>query len=180
MQTSQPNSHLARFFAGVAEYIFHSQLGVADPPLVEYVSDLLCRFVRFDAIYKIRNIEGRPLSEVVDMVAEAENRIGEARREVHRHIGDFALFWVGVYPETLEKMRSPAKKDYFVDYCNQGKHAYLVASSIETDREQDTPSELLERLSHEFEMCAYGLRRVREQWEMEARDGDGPCPLLIN
>ena len=28
-----------------------------------------------------------------------------ARREVHRHIGDFTLFWTGVYPEALREMQ---------------------------------------------------------------------------
>ncbi len=35
---------LERFFSGLSEYVFHSQLGVVDTQLVDYVSDLLVRF----------------------------------------------------------------------------------------------------------------------------------------
>ena len=34
-----------RFFAGLTEYVFETRLGFADPPLVDYVSGLLGRFI---------------------------------------------------------------------------------------------------------------------------------------
>ena len=37
-----------RFFRGLAEHAFHGRLGVVDPPLVDYVSTLLVRFIRND------------------------------------------------------------------------------------------------------------------------------------
>ena len=101
------------------------------------------------------------------------------RRAVHRHIGDFALFWSGVYPEALRHLQGGAKKDHFIDYCAQGKRAYFIASTIETDDDEGAPPHVLERLSQQFEMCAYGLREVRRQWE--TREGDDlPRPLLFN
>ena len=40
------------------------------------------------------------------MVAAAE-AAGDAarRRECHRHVGDFTLFWTGVYPEAIGKLQ---------------------------------------------------------------------------
>ena len=99
MRSEHPTLALQHFLSGLAEYVFQTQLGVADPPLVDYVSDLICRFVRWDALFAVRDLAGRPVHEVVEMVAEAEHRTGDARRVVHRHIGDFTLFWVGLYPE---------------------------------------------------------------------------------
>ena len=168
---------LARYFAGLCEQVFESELGVADPPLVDYLSGLMLRFARFDTVHRVRNLSGRPVVEVADMLAEAENRIGLARRDVHRHIGDVTLFWTGVYPETLQKLRAVEKKDFFVDYCNQGKRAYYIASTIETDREEDATGALLQRLSFQFELCAYGLGEVRREWER--RDEDGPRTLMV-
>src|SRR5262245_44923709 len=147
---------LARFFSGLCEYVFEGRLGLADPPLVDYLSDLMLRFARLDSVHRVRNLAGRPMLEVADMLSEAENRIGLARRDVHRHIGDVTLFWTGVYPESLPRLKSIQKKDYFVDYCAQGKRAYHIAATIDTDRNEDTTSDLLERLSAQFEMCAYG------------------------
>ena len=169
---------LARYFAGICEQVFEGQLGVADPPLVDYLSELMLRFARFDAVHRVRNLSGRPVVEVADMLAEAESRIGLARRDVHRHIGDVTLFWTGVYPEALKKLRAVETKDFFVDYCNQGKRAYYIASTIDTDRDEDAPNELLQQLSFQFELCAYGLGEVRREWER--RDHDGPRMLMVD
>jgi hypothetical protein len=167
---------LARFFSGLCEYVFEGRLGLADPPIIDYLSDLMLRFARFDSVHRVRNLAGRPVVEVADMLSEAESRIGLARRDVHRHIGDVTLFWTGVFPESLPKLRAVENKDFFVDYCAQGKRAYYIASTIETDRNEDTPNEVLQRLSRQFEMCAYGLGEVRREWE---RRGDEVPRLLV-
>ena len=170
---------LNRFFAGLAEYTFQTRLGIADPPLVEYVAALLTRFVHYDTIHKIRNPSGRRLEEVAEMLIEAEARIGDPRREVHRHIGDYTLFWAGVYPEALRRMQKQPRLDYFVDYCQQGKRAYHIASTIESDAHHDE-NEVLQRLSHEFELCAYGLSELRREWERrDSDDGDSPKPVIL-
>ncbi|MEX2175100.1 MAG: hypothetical protein WD872_12115 [Pirellulaceae bacterium] len=170
-------SVLARYFSGLCEYIFESRIGIADPPLVDYLSDLMQRFARLDTVQRVRNPAGRPAVEVAEMLSEAEHRVGLARRDVHQHIGDVTLFWTGVYPESLPRLRAVEKKDFFVDYCTQGKRAYFIASTIDTDRAADAPNELLQRLSARFEMCAYGLGEVRREWER--RDAEAGRSLLV-
>lgn len=169
---------LNRFFAGLCENVFEGELGVVDPPLVDYLTDLMLRFIRFDAVQRVRDTSGRPVGEVVDMLSEAEKRVGLAKRDVHRHIGDVTLFWTGVFPEALPHLRDSKRKDFLVDYCSQGKRAYSIAAEIQTDRAHDAPAEVLKRLSYQFELCAFGLGEVRREWE-RTDEGDGPRPLLI-
>jgi hypothetical protein len=176
MTAFAPRSTVSRYFAGLCESTFQTRLGVADPPLIDYLSELLIRFIRTETLHRIRNLSGRPAVEVVDMLAEADNRIGLAKREVHRHIGDVTLFWTGVYPESLREIRAVDKKDFFVDYLHQGKKAYHIASTIKTDRTEDTPDEVLQQLSDRFEMCAFGLGEVRREWE---RRDDGEMRILL-
>jgi hypothetical protein len=152
---------------------------VADPQLIDYISDLLTRFVRTEVVYKLRDPCGRPLVEVAEMLVEAQQRVGNARREVHRHIGDYTLFWSGVYPEALQTRQAAHSKDHLIDYCQQGKRAYLIASTIDTDEDTPASSDVLERLSNRFELCAYGLREIRREWERRD-DDDFPGPFLIN
>lgn len=174
---AEPRDTLRRFFAGISEQTFQTQLGVVDPPLIDYISDLLVRFTRSDAVYRIRSLTGKPLAQVTTMLVEAEARVGEAKRDIHRHIGDFTLFWTGVYPEALGQLQSSSRKDHLVDYCTQGKRAYWIASTICISDEQDQEdSKLLSRLSREFEMCAFGLREVRREWE-KRDDGMEFCRL---
>jgi hypothetical protein len=181
MQSSRSSWLLKHLFCGVTENTFQAQLGVVDPPLIDYLSELLLRFIRQDALVKVRNLHGERLHDIGAMLAEADARIGEARREVHRHIGDYALFWAGLYPEALRSKRTRVTPDPFSDFCAHGKRAYLLASLIEVGDELESPeSELLVRLSEQFEMCAYGLREVRRELERGEDDGDSSRPLLIN
>jgi len=155
---------LKRLFASLTEHTFQVELGVADPPLVDYLVDMLVRFVRFDAIYKFRDTVGKRLEEVAEMLMEAEQREGQPKRELHRHIGDFTLFWTGVYPEALSSMKTFDRKDYLLDYFEQGKRSYLIASSFDSEPYQ-SESAVLRRLSRDFEYCMFGLNCVRREWE---------------
>lgn len=180
--TLQPSdSILRRFFAGIAESIFETELGVADPPLIDYLSDLLCRFVRLDTSERRAASAVRPVQEVARLATEATQRIGPARRDSHRYLGDFTLFWTGMYPEALRRASAEAGVDSYASFCQHGKRAYWIASRIEADSpaagDDLPPADVLERLSHEFEMCAYGLREVRRQWDRPGVDDSSP-PLL--
>ena len=124
---------LRKLFTGLTEQTFIETLGLADPPLTDYLSGMLSRFINLDAVFRLRDSKGRRLEEVAEMMIEAEAmpREGRTRREVHRHIGDFTLFWTGVYPEALDRLRSALCKDHFIDYCSQGKRSYYLASKYE-------------------------------------------------
>ncbi len=178
MTADRPEMPLRDFFAGIAEYTFQTRVGIADPVLIDYISDLLTRFTRSDALYNVRNLGGCRLQEVGLMLAEADARIGDARREVHRHIGDFTLFWTGVYPEALGHAPSGTSggPDRFVDFCTHGKRAYRIASTIPVE-DTKVNGDLLERLSEEFELCAWGLSEARKEWER--RDSDGGWQLVV-
>ena len=134
-----------------------------------------------DAVYRLRNAQGRRLEEVADMMLEAQAfpPEGRTRREIYRHIGDFTLFWTGVYPEALRRLRSTLKKDHFIDYCEQGKRSYYIASTFQDDPyAEEAP--VLRRLSEEFELYAYGLDQVRHEWErLQPGAGGEPGQSLL-
>ncbi|MFO7904954.1 MAG: hypothetical protein ACQESR_10610 [Planctomycetota bacterium] len=170
MPARHPNTNLERFFSGVTEYTFEVKLGIVDPPLVDYLSALLVHCVRTDQLHGFRTAGGHVVREFGRLIEEAETRIGAARRRVHRYIGDLAMFWTGVFPESLRQTEAKSDLDEFGTYCLVGKRAYLLASSIPPESEDAAASDVLERLGLDFERCAYGLREVRRQWEDDATD----------
>ena len=156
------NKALRNMFAAVTEQTFQVELGVANPKLIEYVVQMLVRFVKTDTIFRIRDTTGRRLIEVAEMLMEAEQRQANPKREIHRHIGDFTLFWSGVYPEALAHMRSSGRKDELVDYSRQGKESYYIASTFDDEPYSDE-APVLRRLSQDFDLFQFGLNRVRRE-----------------
>lgn len=158
------HDQLRNLFAAITEQTFQVDFGVADPPLIDYLADLLVRFSRLDVIFKVRDVVGQRLEEVAAMIMEAEQCPAKPKAEIHRHIGDFTLFWTGVYPEALKRLKHWDRKDAILDYQEQGKRSYYLASQLVQKSENNTDS-VLRRLSDEFELCSAGLRKVRSEWE---------------
>jgi hypothetical protein len=176
-----PESHpLHRMFRGLTEHTFQSELGIADPRLVGYVAKLLADFVPCQTIWRLRDGQGQRLHEVTAMLSEAEMAVNaERKRDCHRHVGDFTLFWTGVYPEALSRLQSGSSADHLIDFQRHGKRSYYLASTLEEGDE----APVLRRLSEQFELCAFGLSRVRREWEKTEAEpppqGPYPPPLVV-
>jgi hypothetical protein len=145
-----------------------TELGIGDPSLVGYVANLLARFVPSQNIWQIRDKLGRPIFQVTEMLAEAESADEERRRECHRHVGDYTLFWTGVYPEALGKLQGSSLPDCLISYQQQGKRSYYLASTLTAGEDA---GHVLRRLSDQFELCAFGLSRIRREWEKLEAEG---------
>jgi len=165
---------LHRFFSGLVEHAMHAEAGIADPGVVGYLAELLIDFIHSDRIFGLRDEQGRPLNQVADMLARTQ---AAPAGEVHRHIGDFTLFWVSVYPENLRRLCARGAKDYVIDYFRQGKHSYALASELSRE-DGRPPASLLRRLSEQYECCAYGLGMVREQVRQAAESSGSAGKLL--
>ena len=85
-------SDIDRFFRGLTEYAFHTRLGIVDPPLVDYVSLLLVRFLRTEPAVPSRGSAAVVSADVARLLVEAAGQRASAEaREECRHIGDLTL-----------------------------------------------------------------------------------------
>ncbi len=162
---------LRRLFGGLVEQVFMVDLGICDTGLTDYLGELLTEFVHIDRIYPLRTVDNQVIREISRMEAEAAVGPGlsatRRRRLINKYIGDFTLFWTGVYPEHL-RPRKLGTVDRFDAYLRQGKLSYGIASELTAPREHP-PAEVLQQLSEQFEYCVHGLRLVRASWERLAR-----------
>ncbi|HXE72742.1 MAG TPA: hypothetical protein VNO81_08775 [Candidatus Nitrosotenuis sp.] len=177
-----PAGHpLRRLFTSLLDKAFLQNIGVYAPAVVSYLADLLADFTHIDAVYRIRSLQGRRLHEVAEMLLEAQipfpNPYVDREREIYKHVGDYTLFWTGVYPESLALLRHPHKKDYMIDYVEQGKASYARVSSMDERQDRDT-APLFRQLSREFEVCAQALYAVRREWEHLAAEQGGGTGLI--
>ncbi len=157
---------LRKLFSGTVEQVFMSDLGICDHRLTDYLGDVLCEFVHVDQIFRLRTVDGAAIREISRMEAEAhlDDSVSASQRMriVNRYIGDFTLFWTGVYPEQLRPR--VACVDRLGEYVLQGRRSYGIASELTSPNDQP-PASLLRLLSDQFEACVHGLRRVRDEWE---------------
>lgn len=164
MARSVPRDHpLYRCFRRAVLRRIGGDLGLADGALSDYLAELLARFVHVDELYRIRDAAGRPLDDVGEMLLESDPRSRAdsfvREREVRRHIGDFTLFFLGLFPEWVRAHASTRLPDVYVDWSQAGRESYrIVASFTVPPFADDAP--LFRRLAEQFELCVVGLNRV--------------------
>jgi hypothetical protein len=141
----------------------------ADKPGVgTYIEEqILCEFIYIDNLYKIKDAAGKPLEDVADLLAEGDVRLNASsfskEFEVHKHIGDYTLFMLGMFPMALSR-RSGKEfilgriivpgSTLYEHYLLQGRRSYGLASEF-------SERELFLELSTNFLLYRNVLELVR-------------------
>lgn len=166
------SSPLRQFFTELVENNYQ-EIGVRQPEVHSYVATLLAEFCETENLYKIKNSDGRSLSDVGEMLLESDPIYGPAssfdrERQVRKHIGDYALFFTGMFPESLNKWRLRRERlEGLIDFVKAGKESYFIVSKFE-HFEYAKVAPLFRRMSQEFERMVYGLNQVKNDlWEMQ-------------
>ncbi len=138
----------------------------------EYLEEeVLCEFIHAENLYKIRDASGRRLEDIADMLSEGDVLLGARSfsREflVHKHIGDYTLFMLGMFPAALSRIRGKEftlgslvvpGSDLFEHYIIQGERSYRIASEFDDQ-------ELFIELSKNFLLYRNILELVRMYFE---------------
>ena len=164
-----PESHpLQQLFTELIGRHYAEEIGIRDPQIVAYVSHLMAEFCEVEQLFKIRNGSGKPLTDVGEMLIESNPVYGPApsfdrERQVRKHIGDYTLFFTGMFPESINHFRLRRHRtENFVDWIKAGKESYYIVSQFNVfEFEQEAP--LFARLADAFDACADGLTQVRKE-----------------
>ncbi len=159
---------LEPFFQQAVRNSYEGKLGLHDPEMTSYVAHLLCEFSQADKLYAVRDENGQPIEDLEAMLRASDPVNGtapsfDAERSMRKHIGDYALFVGGMYPEAMvpgNRRRGPQPS--LGDLIRAGKESYYIVSQFNLfEYEQEAP--LFARLSDGFERCVLGLSLVREE-----------------
>jgi hypothetical protein len=102
------------------------------------------------------------------MMLQADPVFGPApsfdrERQVRKHIGDYSLFFTGMFPESINHSRlRRARREGLTDFINAGKESYFIVSKFE-HFEYAKVAPLFRRMSQEFEHLVYGLNQVKNE-----------------
>jgi hypothetical protein len=164
----QAESHpLEPFFQQMVRNSYAGKLGMHDTLITNYVAGLLCEFSEADKLYKVRDEHGKPILALEEMVQAADPIHGtatsfDAERAVRKHIGDYALFVSGMYPESMDPYRRRHGQQSFEELVSVGKESYYIVSQFDLEEYADE-APMFRRLAGWFDRCIYGLRLVREE-----------------
>jgi hypothetical protein len=164
-----PESHpLQKLFVEMVGRHYAEEIGIRDPQIVSYVAHLLTEFCDAEQLFGIRSAAGKPLSDIGEMMLESDPVYGPApsfdrERQVRKHIGDYALFFAGMFPESINHYRLRRHRlEGFLDWMKAGKESYYIVSKFE-HFEYAKVAPLFASLSSHFEQCVHGLNRVKNE-----------------
>lgn len=161
-----PNHPLRILFTELIEKRLLGTAQLDDHRIAHYVAGLLVDFCHADHMYRIRNTKGKRLEDVGEMLIAShpllEGRSFVYEREVRKHMGDYVLFLMGLFPEYVARIhRKGIGVDAFIDYMKAGKESYsIVAAFNQFEFRDEAP--LFRRLSDRFELCVFGLNLVKQ------------------
>lgn len=164
---------LRRLFSDLVERRFFEDLHFHDPQVAGYVGNVLLDFTHADNLYRIRNAQGQRLEEVGEMLVES-NPLLEAssfdrERAVRKHVGDFTLFLLGLFPEHAARRHRAWRMDSLVDYVKAGKESYTIVSAFDQFEYREA-APLFKKLADQFELCVFGLNLVKQDLERFQRE----------
>lgn len=165
------SSPLQQLFMELVGRHYAEEIGLRDPQIVNYVAQLLTEFCEVEQLFKIRNGAGRSLTDVGEMLMESNPVFGPApsfdrERQVRKHIGDYTLFFAGMFPESINQVRLRRDRmENFVDWMKAGKESYYIVSKFDCF-EYTKVAPLFASLSSHFEQCVYGLNRVKNELQV--------------
>jgi hypothetical protein len=148
---------------------FSREVGLRDEEIWAYIANLLTEFCDARNLYALKNAQGRSLDDVGEMLLESDPIFGEAassfdrERQVRKHIGDFTLFYSGMFPESINRLRLRRQRlESMIDFVHAGKESYFIVSQFD-QMEYRKVAPLFGRLSQQFESCVFGLNLVRKE-----------------
>jgi hypothetical protein len=164
-----PEDHpLQKLFIELVGRHYAEEIGIRDHEVVGYVAHLLTEFCDAEQLFKVHDAEGKHLTDIGEMLMESNPVFGPApsfdrERQVRKHIGDYALFFTGMFPESINHLRLRRNRlESFVDWMKAGKESYYIVSKFDCF-EYTKVAPLFERLSDHFEQCVYGLNCVKNE-----------------
>ena len=165
-----PTHPLRLLFQHLVRGNFRRGAQLEDADIADYVGALLAEFTHTDNLYQIRNARGERLDDVAAMLIESNPHLDapsfDRERAVRRHVGDFTLFYTGLFPEAVASLPrlKPLSVDTFVDYVAAGKESYRIVSLFDMYEYRDE-APLFSKLAYHFEQCVHGLNLVKRDLE---------------
>lgn len=140
-----------------------TDLDLYDSDLVDYIAAVATRFARTERLFALKDLSGKRLTTVVEMLLEAEehshvsfDRFNPGKeRQIRQHIGDYTLFMTGLFREYIQNL---GVMDL---YFEKGKESYRAVSELE-EMAHGRSYPLFNLLARRFEHLSGGMDYMKK------------------
>ncbi len=156
---------------------------LGDPPMREYLTEMLCSFVRTNVAVLYRQ-EGRGWQkrkfsdlDMDDMMALCQLVESQLKPRFYKRIADIALFLTGIYPDHASSfVRRPRSQDWRLgpEYEREGRHFYALAAR---ETEPSGPVSVFAKLAEQFTLARGALNTLSDHYlkPLRSRYFDSPA-----
>ena len=102
--------------------------GISDRLMADYLSALLIDFARGKRAYRVEEKDDAEYVYLVDLITAAEAAAGHHRFLLHAHLGDFALWLSGLFPDYITARVQRRGAPGIQYYENLGANGYRLAA----------------------------------------------------
>ena len=167
--SQQRQDTLHRFFSWYVKRTFHD-LSIDRPEVTDHIIQVLIDFTRTDRLYRIRDLSGKPVDTVVEMLIEAQRILDEdsspaMEKEFQEHIGNYTLFMSGLFRDYVERIGCVSY------YLMKGSSAYLRVSEL-CRLMGKSGTTLFRELSSNFEHYSGALHYMQKVYFSRGSDDD--------
>lgn len=129
-----------------------------------YLANMLAAFAQTSRLYKMEKDDEKQYRYIIDMIEEIQRSDSARRFYIYCHIGNYTLFFTGMFPEYIEHKFKYKKtlidSRYYVDF---GKTYFGLASEHDMARRHEL-DDTLHSLSEGFEIITKLLRYLRHEY----------------
>lgn len=129
-----------------------------------YLANMLAAFVQTSRLYKMEKDDEKQYRYIIDMIEEIQRSDSARRFYIYCHIGNYTLFFTGMFPEYIEHKFKYKKtlidSRYYVDF---GKTYFGLASEHDMARRHEL-DDTLHSLSEGFEIVTKLLQYLRREY----------------
>lgn len=160
---------LRRLFEELVWRHFFEDIQLEEPSVARYVTELLADFSDGDNVSCVQTANGQPVQDIGALLLESNPLLSassfDREREIRKHVGDYALFMTGLFPESVARVKRAPGLGAFIDFVRAGKESYAIVSSFDQFEYRDA-APLFRRLSEHFELCVNCLNMVKQDLQM--------------
>lgn len=142
----------------------HEHRDKVDRSIINYIANLLSLFVRTERLYRVSPEDEQMHDYLFSMIEEAENADERRRFLIHAHIGNFALFLTGMFPEWIAHRHRHGRRTVDLKFYTDFGRAYFDMAASHPLAEHYRLQTVFFRLAVMFERYQQAMHHMSRQY----------------